>query len=583
MMEVASLEERIAAAHKAQRIRLEKLVNLCAGLIMLATIWFMIPDLHASLLGTHSLLPELGPALLMMAWAFFLLDLVGEEAVANSRIGAFTAIVWLPLVVVGSWTINSETGPMLGGLGCMLVGGFLYMESRRRLPSGWEVIRYRAVMGGIGLAMSLMLFALESPEGSILYLDLGLLLAATILVAQDSIGGDDKRAIRKEFKRRLDVARVRLLQLKADGVVVDQASSLITTAGEEGHLDPELGLKLIHEALDDIERTLALSEDVDAIRNDAAAAVEKAEDIAPVVRRPRSALVQGDREVELGSLREGELLYRQAKKRAGEVIKWWDKAERAIIEAKNLITGLDSEHTSHLQSILKEAREKLDAEKPKMAYEFAIVIPAQVDAVGEAVENAAEAVEEAERVLSSVDGLDSENWEERMKRARSALEKGDHALARGLSDGVVREIASEREAMEAVRRAKRQRRSLEKRWNERPDAEEWHSRWQAVLDSADELQWSHAANLLDLLTIDLDREDGSGNEAAELLAFVQDEWRVLRNQLEASGVKVDDEQRRECEAAIGEASEAHSNSDWEACLAGLASADGLMEKLRRRV
>ena len=578
-----SFEERMEARKAEQFARLDKLNNIGVMMILLATLWMMIPKVMASMAGTSALLPELGPALLMLTWAFFIQDLMNDGALTNSRVGGVTAVFWLPLMVIGTWTINDSLGPMIGGFGCMGIAYLLYRESRQRLKAGWETIRYRAVMGGLGLVMSLSLFVVEPPVGSILLLNIGLVGVGLYLVISDSIGGDDKRELRKEFKKRLDQAQTRLLQLKSEGIVVDQASSLITTAGEEGHIDPHLGIKLIHEALDDIERTLAMSEDVEAIKNDAYAAVEKAENIAPTVARPRSALVQGDREVELGSLREGEMLYRQAKIRAGKVIEWWAKAEKAIIKAKNLVSGLDGEQSLHLKAILKESQEKLDAENPKLAYEFAITIPEQGEAIGEAVENAEEAVNEAERILKGADGLDTSLWEERMSAASTALSKGNHALARGLSDSVVREISSEREAMEDVRRARRQKKKLSVKWEKRPDAKEWQARWDELSSAADEKQWSHAATLLKRVVDDLDSETESSEEAEELLQFVKDEWRILRNQLEASGIKVDDEQRRECEASIGDAETAHGLSDWQGCLEALGKADDLMERLRRRV
>ena len=578
-----SFEERMAAIIAERRARLEKLMTACVGLLMLALIWMMIPDLEASLMGSDPLLPELGPALLMLAWAYFLQDLIDEGAVINSRIGAACSVMWLPLMVIGCWTLNDSLGPMLGGLGLMAVGAILYRESRIRLTGGWEATRYRAVMGGIGLVMAISFLVVDVPEGSVLLVNSALLLAAVAFIIQDSVGGDEDRDLRKEFRKKLDSAEDRLLELKAEGVAVDQASSLITTASEEGHLDPKLGMRLLHEALDDIERTIAFADDVEAIKADAESAVDDAENIAPQVRRPRSALVQGDREVELGSLREGEMLYRQAKKRATDIIEWWHKAEVAIGEAKRLIDDLDGEQGKNLRDILDDAKEFLDAEDAKKAWELASVIPQQAEAVGEAVENAESAVEEAQRVLEGVDGLDSELWVERMEQAKVALSKGDHALARGLSDGVVREIGQEREAMEDVRRAMRQRNKLKKRWKERPDAEDWQSRYDELEKAADELQWSHAATLLERLTKDLDKEADSAGEAAELLQFVQQEWGILRNQLEASMIKVDDDERRRCEAAVGEATEAHSNSKWKDCLTALGKADDLMERLRRRV
>ena len=128
-------------------------------------------------------------------------------------------------------------------------------------------------------------------------------------------------------------------RLKSQGSAVDQAASLVMTAREEGHRDPDWGMKLLDEADDDIERSLSLADDVEIIKNDALQAVETAEEIAPIVKRPRKAWDMGQREVELGSLREGEALFRQAKKRAMEVIEWWEKAEEAIREASALLSN----------------------------------------------------------------------------------------------------------------------------------------------------------------------------------------------------------------------------------------------------
>ena len=77
-------------------------------------------------------------------------------------------------------------------------------------------------------------------------------------------------------------------------------------------------MRLLDESEEDMERALSFADDVEIIRQDALTAVEAAELIAPTVKRPRKAYEMGEREVKLGSLREGEQLYRQAKKRASE-------------------------------------------------------------------------------------------------------------------------------------------------------------------------------------------------------------------------------------------------------------------------
>ena len=59
-----------------------------------------------------------------------------------------------------------------------------------------------------------------------------------------------------------------------------------------------------------------------------------------------------------------------------------------------------------------------------------------------------------------------------------------------------------------------------------------------------------------------------------------DEWKTLRNQCDASGIKVDDEERRSTEEAIGIAQEAHKVGRIVEAFESLGLADGFMEKLR---
>ena len=89
--------------------------------------------------------------------------------------------------------------------------------------------------------------------------------------------------------------------------------------------------------------------------------------------------------------------------------------------------------------------------------------------------------------------------------------------------------------------------------------------------------------LLERLTSDLDLQGKALDEASDVLEFVKQEWSVLRNQLEAANIEVDDEQRLVAEAAVATALEAHRQGRIEDCLAQLGEADAAMEKLRRRL
>ena len=78
-----------------------------------------------------------------------------------------------------------------------------------------------------------------------------------------------------------------MLEIKASGIKIDQANSLVMTASEEGHIDPQLGMRLLDDAIEDIERTLAFSNDIEEIQKDAESLVEESERIAPTSRRAR--------------------------------------------------------------------------------------------------------------------------------------------------------------------------------------------------------------------------------------------------------------------------------------------------------
>ena len=437
-------------------------------------------------------------------------------------------------------------------------------------------------MGLLGFILSVSLMTTSNFQDYSSFAQAGFCAFGLFLVFSDWFGKDDQRGLRRKFNSRLNLMEERILVLRSEGSAVDQAASLIMTAREEGHREPEWGMRLLDEADEDIERSLSLADDVDEIRNDSLRAVETAEQIAPIAKRPRKAWDMGQREVELGSLREGEALFRQAKRRASEIIQWWEKAEQAIREGAALLSS--TKHVNeNLEDILADAKKKLMSEKPKKAYEFAMVIPDQLIASGEAMDAAEIAIREAARQLKSADGINKQILEQRLDNAETELEQGNSAQAKGLADGIVREINSEREAMDDVRRALRQKVHLISTWSEREDADDWNDRLLEIESFADQKEWSHAATLLERLTIELDAEGKASDEAGELLQYVLDEWKILRNQCDASGIKPTDVERKSVEEAIALAEEAHKAGNIEESLESLGLADNFMEKLRRRV
>lgn len=582
----ADVETAIEAAIKQRQQRLERLTTGSALLLLSGALWLMWPSLNAAMNGESGLLKGLGLPLVIIVWGLIIQDLVVDDPRARTRVGSAASVAWPVLLITASQSLEvGQPSMIIGSFVIAVVALCCFNASKSILKGGLDVLRWRAVMTGLGAVVGVSLFAGNTPE-SMTYEWLASVAALVLsfgLTGYIWVVGDDQRAERKKFSRRLDEIEGRLLELKAGGAAVDQASSLIMTAREEGHVDPHHGMNLLNDAEDDIERTLSLSGDVEAIRADARASMDEAESIAPTAKRPRKSFEMGEREVKLGSLREGEMLFRQSKKYANEIIEWWGVAEKAIAEAARQMQGKSGDGIDHLREMLADARKKLASEAPKKAYEFAVVIPVQLAADDDALGKAAMSLKEAERQLKQTDGLDITVMTKRLAQAEAALDAGNSGQAIGLADGVVRSIQNEREAMDDVQRALRQRKKLSAQYESRDDREHWDGRMQAIEQAADERRWSEASDLLATMNQDLDKEGKASEEALELYDFVMDEWRTLRNQCEAGAIKVDDDDRRATEQAIALAEEGLSVGRIEDCLDQLGVADAAMERLRRRI
>ena len=586
MVTWADTDAAIEAVRFTRQKRVETTTLVTALSLLLCAIWLAWPSLKALVNGDGVVLTSFGAPLLLLLWGIFVQDATLDDPNARSRLGSSTAVAWPILLSLGALGLEPAlTQPMLGSLLVLVVGLLCRTVSRQTMRGNFGVLRYRSVLTGIG-TVSAMVLAVTQIEALSSLAGLGACLVVVFAVSDTLYTwtvGDDKKAERKAFRKRLDQLEHRLLQLKAEGAAVAQAASLITTAKEEGHLDPDYGMRLLDESEEDMDRALSLADDVEIIREDALKAVGDAEAIAPVARRPRKAYDMGLREVSLGSLREGETLYRQAKKRAVEILTWWKRAEDTILEATRALDGKKGDGIAHLRDLLAEAKEKLSQEKPKEAFEFAVVIPAQLEADAGALERAETALSEANRHLKQADGLDTDDLTNRLNQAEEALEQGNASQAIGLADGVVRTIERERAAMDDVLRALKQKKNLVKRFEGRDDEAKWRAALAEIVQAADERSWSHAGMLLERMTAGLDKEGKASDDALELYDFVMDQWRVLRNQCEAIGIGIQDDDRRDCEAAIALAEEMLGVSKIEECLQGLAQADAAMERLRRRI
>ena len=582
------VDEAIKAERLLRVQRIERLSTICALFCLSGAIWLAWPVLKDAFVGDASLLTGLGMPVLVLLWGIVIQDLILDDPRARTRIGAATSIVWPVLLMFALRSYSSSTTDIVATILFASLGFAMYQSSANTLRGGIDVMRFRAMMTSIG-ALTVVGMLVGDRAGETWIVEpqdwahplLSLFVVGHVVYLW--FIGDDMREERKAFRQELDAIENRLLVLRSEGAAVDQASSLVMTAKEEGHIDPAFGMRLLQEAVEDIERSLSLATDVDVVRSEALLVIQHAEELAPLAKRPRKSYEMGERESNLGSLREAEGLFRQAKRRAQEIVTWWEQAEEAIRTAEELLTGQSGATIDNLRQIVRDAKKQLDREAPKKAFELACVVPIQLQADGDAKERAVEVLVDAAKALKAADGFDTSELEHRLEQAEAALEAGDTGQSIGLAEGVIRVIKVEREAMETVRRALRQRKKITERFSGFADEEEWMTRFKQVQSAADERQWSHAATLLERLTIDLDALGNEQGEARTLLDFVRQEWSVLRNQCTASSISVIDEDMKQTEAAIALAEERLIGGQVEAALEQLGQADASMERLRRRV
>ena len=582
----ADVDSAIESERQRRIKRVDSVTMATALTILGCAMWIAWPTLTNLFSDKGVELSGFGAPMLLLFWGIILQDLALDNPAARTRVGASTSVSWPILMVLGALGLELQLSAITLGSGLIItVGWFCRHQSRTLLRGGFDVLRFRSILTAIGcISAIVLLFSQPLDYGQMTsYIPPCIVLLSLADTLQAWVVGDDQKELRKAFKKRLDVLELRLLELKAQGAAVDQAASLLTTAREEGHLDPEYGMRLLSESEEDMERSLSLADDVEIIRNDALNAVTQASDIAPTAKRPKKAFDMGEREVTLGSLREGELLFREAKKRAREGIEWGAQAEEAITTGSRMLDGKKGDGIQRLHEMLNEAKSLLASEKPREAFEYASVIPTQLEADGDAQERAIASLKEAQRQLSQADGLDTTELKNRLAKAEVAIDEGHASQAIGLADGVVRTIEKERAAMDDVLRALKHRKKLVERYQGRSDEDNWALALEEIDQAAKAKSWSHAGMLLEQMTSGLDKEGKASDDALELYDFVMDEWRILRNQCEAASIPIDDDDRRECEEEIAKAGDMLGVSRIEDCLTHLSKADAAMERLKRRI
>tara|TARA_Y100000741_G_scaffold361038_1_gene344319 strand:- start:852 stop:2420 length:1569 start_codon:yes stop_codon:yes gene_type:complete len=521
----------------------------------------------------------MGPVIAMFVAALMLMDLIDHGPVERSRIAIASGLAW-PMVIAMAIDSFGDGDRTLASVILILVAISLLLHWRNALGGSLSTRRLRAFSGLAGTAIGI---AIVISLGLELLIALVFALACIGMVTPDLMAKDDVHKERKKFANELDEAEARMLELRSKNSGLEQASSLIQQAREAGWKDPARGMVLIEEADREAKRIMEMAVDIDAIRSDSLSAVEKAEEIAPVVQGPRRAFTMGDREAGHGSLREAEILYRLAKTKAEAIEENWQLAAESIATAEKAVAAKSGSASDSIRGILTAAKEAMDAEEPAEALHIASSIPAHIESLEASSGEAEVAIADAEAALKSAEGELALANAERLTEAKEALAKGDVPLAKGLADSLAREVRETSDAMQEVQRALRQKKQISARFPSGQANQFWQSRLEEVEAAASSGAWTNASQSLTSLTNDLATYESEAGEAKELLDFVQSEWSELRRRLDSSSITPTDESRRATEAAVNKATQALDSGQIQDCLTALGKADELLEGLRRRV
>ena len=571
MVMLPDYPDRIVAKHRG---RVDRAALVCQLLLILFGAWWIFHSFGSG----SSYLERFGPAAVLFSSALMMPDLVEFGPIQRTRVSTACCIAWPPLLAFAE--LNRIGDGNLAAIALLvLVSAALFSSSRHILRSDVNSIRWRGLMTTFGFGLAIPIVLTNPNTESFLIVG----LPATLTTIPPLLSKDGLEEQRKIFSDRLKIAESRILGLQSGNTLLQQPNSLLKTAREEGWRNPDKGISLISDAESEADRILSFLSDIDEVKDQSLASIERAESITGNPGRARSIFEAALTEIDNGSLRVAENKLREAKLLAEKIESHWQEAKDAIEEAEKSVSTGEGHLVSGLISTLEEAKKAMADENPEYALAIVSEIPSQMGDVEGLMERARKSIDDAENEISSSDSESIAEFQLRLEEAKEALERGNPSLAIGLSDGVTRSLREEAEAKTAVQRALRQRKSIE---GEIPAGEvgsEWREMLEQVSSLAEAGNWVEANNSMQSLTTELDSLATRSSEAREMLEFLVDDWRKLRNRLDSSGVSANNDARVETERALSESEVSLSEGRIDSCLELLGNADTAMETLRRLV
>ena len=562
---------RVVAKH---RERVDRAALVCQLSLILLGAWWIFSSFGSE---TTSL-GRIGPAVILFSSALMLPDLVEFGPIQRTRVSTACCIAWPPLLAFAEINRN-EAENIAPVIILFIASAALFSSSRHILRSNVNSRRWRGLMttSGFGLAIPIVLTSPNLESFLIIGIP-GMLTTIPALLAKDGL--EEQRNL---FSERLKTAESRILELQSGNSLLQQSNSLLKTAREEGWKNPDKGIHLISEAEREADRIISFLSDIEEVKEQSLASVERAEAITGAQGRARSIFDSALSELDNGSLRMAENKLREAKSMAEKIEAHWQEAKDAIEEAEKAVSSGEGHLVRGLMSTLEEAKKAMKDEKPGYALAIVSEIPSQMGDVEGLMERAKKSLDDAESEISSSDSDSVGEFTQRLAEAREALDGGNPSLAIGLSDGVTRSLREEAEAKTSVQRALRQRKSIEDEIPPGDAGSEWRDRLEEVASLAESGNWVGANESMQALATELDSLASRKSEAREMLDFLVDDWKKLRNRLDSSAVSANNEMRVETERALSESEISLSEGRIDSCLESLGKADTVMEALRRLV
>jgi len=561
--------ERVAAEHV---IRVERATILGSLALIAIGAWWLLGSIGSQ----SSPAIRFAPVVILFSASLLLSDLVKFDPGGKFRTATSCCISWPPLLAITEVNRTSD-----GNLGALFLLGsmtfFLLLTSRQTLSSSISSRRWRGITTflGLGIAAAIVLESAEPTSWAIV------IVPTLSLIAPDFLIRDQSSEERRRFADELRKAERKMLLLQSETPGMQQPASIIKIAREEGWKDPEKGLRLINEAKQEASRIEMLSGDINNLKIVAEQSVSRSESITGRQGKSREILELAEKEFEQGSFREAETLLRSARSKSDSIERHWADAENAIQTASEAIGEEGGHIIDSIRKSLDAATSAMDDDDPMAAIAIASAIPKQISGADANIESASESIREAKRAISTIGTQPSEEISRRMEDAVIAFEKGDASMARGLADGITREVKQTSDASASVQRALRQRSSIEKRLPSGESRLEWDKRLDSVSSLANEGDWMAASEKLSKFVRDLEKFESERMEAKEMLDFLNSDWPSLRARLDSAGIQPNNPKRMNTEKSLAKAEEELEHGNLEVALRHMGSADESMEALRR--